>query len=370
MAAVVIAAWNRFWFAPGRVELVSLMRIYVGCLLAMKKLGLWGLHRVEDIHPRLRYSAGRAEDYVANGFRDPVFDWVPRLAGQEIRAIDELQLVGAILLAVGLGTRLVAPMLAALHILFILHSNYTYVHHNNVFAAFLVLLAFAPAADHYSLDALLFRKGPAPPRRVTSLRLMQVLVCAIYASTTFGKLNHGWFTGRMMEVLAANEHFRGPFAPTLWAMSGPRLVSHFTLFAEGLCAFGFWFPQTRLLTAFSGMMLHTGIDMMMPVTTFSYQMMSSYVLFLDPEPRRTRVSAPAWLAWPARLLDWTARLQVDVGPLAVTTPDGRGYTGLRALREVGLRLPLTFPAAFVLGLPFTLWGRDTRRPAPAVAPAS
>lgn len=356
----MIAAWNRFWFAPGRVELVALMRIYVGGCLLMKKLGLWGLHRVDQIDVRLRFSARGADAYVGNGFRDPVFDWVPRLSLQEMYALDQLQLVGALLLTVGLGTRVVAPALAALHLFFILHSNWTYVHHNNVYAAFLVLLAFAPAADHYSLDALL-RKGPAPPRRVTSLRLMQVLVCAIYFSTTFGKLNHGWLSGRMMEVLEANDHFRGPFAPTLWAMSGPKLVSHFTLWAEGICSFGLCFPQTRLLAAFSGVMLHTGIDMMMPVTTFSYQMMSSYVLFLDPEPRRTHLCAPPWLAWTARGLDWAARLTVTTGPLAVTTPDGRAFTGLRALREVGLRLPLTFPAAFALGLPFTLWGRNTRR---------
>lgn len=368
--ASLIARWNGFWFAPGQTHLVSLVRVWYGLLLFCKKIGLWGIHDWGDWRLRWpRYTAWDTDHLVSTGFRAPVpgFGWVPSPTLAQVQTVDTFQMVGAVLLMLGLGTPVVAPLVALSMLWLHTLSQFSYVHHNNVYVAVLLVLAFANAGDHYSLDALLFRRGrPAPVRRVTGLRMLQVLTSAIYLSTTIGKLNAGWLDGTMMRLLHDGNHFRGPFASTLWAMTGPRILCHFTLFAEGLCSFGFWVPQLRLLAAFSGMSLHTGIDAMMPVTTFSYQMMALYTVFLDPIPGRTEVTYPRGaraLVPVGRALNWLDRLRWVQGErFAVTTADGRVTTGIRGLLEIGLRLPATFPLAFVASVPRSLWGRRTRVP--------
>ncbi len=363
--AAVIARWNQFWFATGQTHLICMVRIWFGVWLLCKKIGLWGLHDWADWNLRFpRYSAWDAEHLVATGFRAPVpgFGWIPNPSVALVQSVDTFQMYGAALVALGLFTPVITPLVALSLLYQHVLSQFTYVHHANVFVAVYVVLAFGHAGDHYSLDALLFRRRrPAPPRRVTSLRLLQVLVSAIYLSTTFGKLNEGWLDGTMMRLLHDNHHFLGPFADRIWSLTGAHALCAVTLYAEGLCAFGFWIPQLRLLTTISGMGLHTGVDLLMPVTTFSYQMMSLYLVYLDPVPGRTRAVLPAawWKArWPLRALNWLDRVSWERGDaFAVYTSDGRQTRGPRGVLEVLLRLPATFPLAFVLLLPRTLWGR-------------
>lgn len=368
----MIQRWNQFWFAPGQTHLVCMVRIWYGVWLFCKKIGLWGLHDWADWNLRFpRYTAWKTDQLISTGFRAPVpgFGWIPDPSLGFVQAVDTFQMYGAVLVALGLFTPVIVPLIAASILYQHVLSQFSYVHHVNVYTAVFLVLAFARAGDHYSLDALLFRRGRPPPvRRVTSLRALQVLVSAIYLSTAYGKLNQGWFDGTMMRLLHDNDHFKGPLAETIWSLTGPRFLCHVTLFSESLCAFGFWIPQLRLLTTLSGMGLHTGIDLLMPVTTFSYQMMSLYVIFLDPVPGRTRAVLPAawWHArWPLRALNWLDRVSWAQGDrFLVTTADGRALGGVRGFLEILLRLPATFPLAFVLLLPRTLWGIRTRRTTP------
>lgn len=359
--------WNRFWFAPAPTHLLAFVRIFFSLWLILKRTGLWGLHRFPDWNFRFPvHAVKRTSQYPMAGFRDPVpgFEWIPSPSLATYQSVETATLLLAILYLVGLGTRVVGPLLTlGFGYLFVL-SQFSYVHHNHLFLAVFLILAFSRCGDHYSLDALMV-PGPRPDRPVTPIRMLQVLTSALYASTTFGKLNEGWFDGRVMELLHDGGHFRGGASAWVYAHTGPLVLSHFTLFAEGILAFGLWLPQIRPLAVFSGFSLHAGIDMLMPVTTFSYQVTSLYLVFLDPRPHRTivrydrRSGFQRGAATVGGALNWLARVRWEGhdGVLTTETPWGDAITGYRAWIEAGLRLPMTFPIAFVFGLPFTLRGR-------------
>lgn len=352
----MIQAWNRFWFAPAPTHLLSLVRVFTGVWILMKRVGLSGLYRLPDWKVSFTRHAVKSErDYHLIGFRDPMpgFEWLPVPSVELYQAMEGGLTVLGVMMIVGLFTRPVVATIAAYYVWLHLVSRFPYVHHNAVFGVTFVVLALSHCGDHYSVDAL-FRRAPAPERPIYPLRMLQIFVSTLYGSTTLGKLNEGWFDGRMMELLYENGHMKGALYEWVYTHVGPRLLGHFTLFAEGFVSLGLWIPQLRLPAILSGVALHAGIDSVMAVTTFSYQITSLYVVFLDPRPHRTVVRGARGLRW----LDWLCRARWEPGErFEVVAPGGQAYRGLRAAVEIGLRMPMTFPLAMGLGLPFTLWGK-------------
>lgn len=295
--------WNVFWFAERSSELLAFTRIAVAAAVILKFLGLHGLYRIErwkitwpwerPVDPAGWVGAG---DYVP---QMPGLGWIPVMDAATGQASVAWFLLLALLMLLGLATRLVIPTLTLLFGWSIFYTSMDYRHHENVLFWTLVALCTAPCADHYSLDAR-FGRAPPPTRPIVHLRMLQVLVTTIYASTTLGKLDSGWWSGAAMQSMFLAGHFRGPYWPTIWELTGPVFLSRYTVFVEALCAVGFWIPRLRLPTALLGAGLHLGIDLMMPVTTFSWQMISLYAVFFDPTPGSIgRTLAPA--AWLARI---------------------------------------------------------------------
>jgi len=360
LAARASAAWGRFWFAPTSTETLGLVRIFVSFTLVLKMIGTWGIYRGLG---GLRLQLPHREGMSHGAFRLPVpgFEWLPPLDASDIRLGESLVLAGAVLLTLGLGTRLVSAGLACIGVYYLLESQWNYLHHVNVYVWVLVMFALAPMGDHYSIDAWLRgwwarRKGGVdvvPVRPALHGRMLQIFVSVLYITTTIGKLTPDWFTGRFMTVLGQQGWLKGPWKDTLLGLMPPPLLGWWTLFAEGLLGFGLWHPRTRRFTAWCGVSLHLGIDAMMNVTTFSYLMISLYLVFGEPKSKGNRLSTDPSVSWHRALaifvwlFDWTRRFSITAGPagegLQVWPADGGpARRGADALVTVGGLLPITF----------------------------
>ena len=352
-------AWDRFWFAGVSSENLSRIRILFGVIFTMKLLGLsslarWGQHTLHaPVYLQTRFIPGQFT------LPFPGFDWLPMPSLVVAYWLDWGLLVLVAMFAVGLFARWVGPLIVAVQVYAMLLTQFGYTHHVSVLMWISIVLCLSPCSDHYSFDAWR-RVGPAPKRPITSLRMLQVLTATVYFSTTFGKLNGGWVDGQMMTMMVDEGHLTGPATPWVIAVVSPAFLGFLTLFVEGFLVFALWFPATRRLGIWLGVLFHLGIDTMMPVTTFSYQMWLLYISFIDPTPGQTRVSVPSghWLLTLGRWLDIFKRVTWTTGgsSLVLESPHGR-LEGSGAWLELGSLSPFTFLFAWPFAAAFRRYRR-------------
>ena len=315
--------------------------------------------------------------HLLDGWRMPYFDWLWLPNRFWFARLEEGLLVLAVLLTVGLATRLVAIATATTCSYLFLLSQWNFHHHLFLFLIVLWILAATPCGRHFSLDALL-----ADPRRqhrkasVLTLRLLQLLVLSIYAATFLWKCNGVWMSGEILEILRASGSLRGPLAAHPIPLIGDQGCSLTAWLLGGLIPLGLVFARTRRAALATGIMFHLGIDLSISVGTFSYQMLSLYLVFTHPECGATVVLYDGECSRCARsrrwlnLLDWFRRISwVDFRDpkhrelglpvsqeslseqMHVATPDGRLLCGFFGWRDVLCRSPLSFLPALVLYVP-------------------
>jgi hypothetical protein len=273
---------------------LALLRVAFGTILLMYQTGLYGISRVASwapAFPRHRFASEAA--YYLAGFHLPApgFAWLPVPSLSGYRRLEVAAFLLTLAWSCGLATRVTGPLLAALWSYFLLVSQLSYQHFYFLLCLVLLILAFAPTADHLSADALLRRRWrlpPPPPRSLLPVRLLQGTVSIVYGFSLLSKLNQDWFSGQIIEALRSEGAYAGPLAPLVLASFPPRFLSLFTLAVEGFLVFALWLPATRPLAVALGVALHLGIDAMMPVATYSYQMLGLYLAFVTLGPRAGR----------------------------------------------------------------------------------
>lgn len=365
-------AWNRYWFSPVQLETLGVVRIFVTLTFLMKLVGFWGLWKGWD-GVRFRWPSRHAYGYGEFVNAVPGFEWLPVPTLAQLRTGEDIVLYASLLFCVGLFTRVSGAVVAGGLLWFLLGSQWNYLHHVNVYTWVFVLLALAPSGDHFSLDAVLRRwwakrqghTHTPPLRPILWQRAFVVFLSILYAATTVAKLGPGWFQGEVMEMMVSRGWTKGHSDLIVQVMT-PTMLAWWTLFAEGMLAFGLLFPRTRRFAAWCGFALHLGIDLMMNVTTFSYLMVSLYLTAGAPQtgqtvvrvdPARTGHRVTAVLV---RALDWCRRTTVQrdgTGPLSVTLPSGSVRTGRRAALSLLARSPLTYLVAYPLDAAVGSWDR-------------
>lgn len=141
------------------------------------------------------------------------------------------------------------------------------------FLVVITVLACSNCWQYYSLDAYLFReKIDRCKLTIFPIRQLQVFVSLLYLFSWIAKLNHGWFSGEILESMHYVHTIKGVFAKFFFSFIPYKAATGFTLFAEGFLIFALWFKQTRLLAIFVGVIFHLSLDATMGVATFSYQM--------------------------------------------------------------------------------------------------
>lgn len=198
--------------------------------------------------------------------------------------------VAAVLFLLGFAARPAAFVIYAVNVSlehrnpFIINSG------DRLFLILAFYAMFMPLTHRWSLSALWReRRGlPSPPTSpVWGLRLVALQIAYVYFSTAFSKLRQErWIEGRALrDVLASPLYAEWPthvdFWPIIYALTWGTVV--FELVFPVLV----WLKKYRPYMIASGVLFHTGIDVLMTIPMFSAVMMVTYACYLsDDETER------------------------------------------------------------------------------------
>jgi hypothetical protein len=282
-----------------------------------------------------------------------------------------LQGLGCVLSLLGIAPR-PALLLAALGGLYGFFCDRLHYHNNRYELLLLTLLVSLTPCDRSFLLFRAARPGPAPR---WAARLVAAQLTVVYLASSLGKLFDADWRGGV--VMLHRFAYGKPFAEQYLGASASALLSapwfaHAASLAaiasELFLAVGLWWPRTRALCLWLGVMFHLGIEVSARVELFSYTMLSGYLVFVTPELRERALSWNARTQVGQRLGALCARLDIlarfrheqsnDQTTLLVARDrDGKAHQGLGAFRELARATPVLFP----LWLPLLLLTWQKRR---------
>ncbi len=332
----------RFFREEREVHLLGLLRLAFGVLM-------------------LAYTLRRAQELSSVGYFGDVFHLplLPESLVPSRRAFSALlcfQAVCSALAIVGVLARgaLLAAALSGLYAILCDRLQY----HNNRYELLLVALLVALTPCDRSFRLFFAPRPGTGPR--WAVRMVGAQLSIVYLASSLGKLfDPDWRGGAVLHLrFSQGRHITEHLLPEplVALVSRPWFAEVASLLAIGselFLALGLWFPRTRALALWLGVMFHVGIELSAHVELFSYTMLFGYLAFVTPELRERTLSwssvAPRGPALRAlfRRLDLLARFRHEshTGPalLQVTDRGGSVHLGLGALRELCRATPLLFP---------------------------
>ena len=287
--------WNAYWFpttttlnlAGARIFAVAAELVWFFPSLRYHiELATKNTHFV-DPQPIIRLiTAFVPREAVFTPFGLTVMSWVMWLAGCAA--------------LVGSWTRSALFVLALGEWVFVSHAySYGDVHHNQaLFAIFLLTLAFSPAGESLSIDALLRRRrggrGAAAGEPVSDLamwplKLAHVLLALTYFSTGFTKLLVGglrWMNGYTLQISVMSDAIPGNLPLGIWLAQHHTLcivLSVFTILFETFYFVSLFLPRVAPVFFLGGVFFHIGLYLTGGHPFFQHIVMNAMLLlFLDP----------------------------------------------------------------------------------------
>jgi hypothetical protein len=363
--------WRRFFDEQRDAWQLGLLRLAISALLFFNGL-------------RLILELAR-DGYFADYFHMPLLPeaWLPDQTGYQLML--GAQALASLLAFLGVWPREALLSAAGLGLYLLACDRLQY--HNNRYALLLVglLLAFTPCDRSFRL---VLGRGHALPREqriapTFARRLLQIQVSLVYLSSTVGKLlDADWRGGQVLFLRFAD-------APQISARRGlplpawiieivtahwfASLAAMAAIASESLIALGLWFPRTRRLSLWLGVIFHLSIELGSNVELFSWLMVASYLAFVVPEVRERRFEFVPGNVRAERLarfvgfFDWCARFErsalasaADAAGAAfyVTNRDGQRASGALGLARLAEAIPVLFP----LWLPLALYAKLSAKP--------
>jgi hypothetical protein len=333
----VVGALRALLDATGDTYLLAIARIGFGLLLLNE-----ALLATQD---RLRFG------YFGGHFHQPYLpEWLVPSAGVYWMVL-AAQWIAALAIVVGWGARPALLASAALLVYVMLCDRLWFHHYRHTMAAFSTLLAFAPCDRQLGVQAT---DGPGP---LWAQHAIRAQVSVMYLTSGGTKLlDPDWRGGLMMRGMIATfahlVHGRGvpvEFLDALRTPIGASLLAKSAIATELSLAVLLWWPATRRLALWVGLLFHLSISLMTPVKLFTYEMLLAYALFCTPDARarvlrfdpERHAFAKAAVEW----LDWLRRFRLephDGAPLVVVARDGTELRGAAALAEAAGALPAVF----------------------------
>jgi Vitamin K-dependent gamma-carboxylase len=281
-----VEAWNRFFFAPQSPVPLALFRIFYGICVSITILllhadwldwyGVRGWARLSSIRQ------------IEPGMRLNLFTVMP----QDDRWIGDFFwfcLLCALLVTLGVFTRVssIALFLCLTSMdqrnLLLLHGGDTFLRVAGFF------LMFAPAGAALSIDRLVrLRRGQESrvihPRAPWAQRMIQIELAFLYFASFWWKMKgHSWLQGTALYYVI-HLHSIARFPVPQWIQSAPilKLGAWFTLALEFSLGVLVWFRRIRYPLLLLGILFHLGIDYALNLPMFSWDVLSAYILFVDP----------------------------------------------------------------------------------------
>jgi Vitamin K-dependent gamma-carboxylase len=397
----LLQAWNSFFFAEQSPTPIALFRILYGVLVISTLILLYpdwlnwfGTHA---------WTSLSTMNTLEPGTRLNLFKIIPQQDGW-IEGFFWLFLSSAVLLTFGFLTRLnsifVFLCLASIQQrnLYITHGGDTFLRVAGFF------LIFAPAGAALSVDRLIRiwrgKEGAGiAPRPPWAQRMIQFELSLVYFATFCWKVEGvPWIQGTALYyVYHLDELQRFPVPSWLERPAILKIGSWFALALEFSLGVLIWVKELRYYLLALGLLFHLWLEYSLNVPMFQWDILSAYVLFIDPadlsrfwnrisaraasllgEPvtvvydagsERLRVQANLLRALDvfhrltfadARAADISIPPHVDRERLIIEAPCGprQGFEGLQAAaRVLPLLWPLALPAAIRKFVPI---GRTSR----------
>jgi hypothetical protein len=336
----------------GDVRALSVLRIVLGPIALAH---LWPF--LQDARAGVHYDDHFWQPYVA---------WAPHLPGEAWAVMIWAGTVSAVLMGIGLLTRLATTTTFVVVAGNLLLSG-THFRHNRAFLAILLGgLALLPVGRTLSVDAWWRRRrglaALSPVAPLWPLVMLRAQVSLVYFASGFSKLiDPDWVSGLVLWDRAVRYQDQIHPAPTwfvdlvtwrpLFWLAAPAAIA-----LELFLAAGLWAPRTRLVAIRLAILFHLAIEVSARVEVFSVAAIAALAIWVTPASadrivRIRATTAPTRLLSSAvRSLDWLGRFRAEParpGEPDVTVVDRDGTTlhGRAAMRLVLERLPLTFPFA-------------------------
>jgi hypothetical protein len=327
-----IAGWDWFWFTPRNPTTLGLIRIFTG-LVILYVHASYSFGLMEYVHPTKGWLGREATEYsrykidtfnVRNDWNPPWQDPDYRLSSGQytwsvffhleddaaIWAVHLFILLVMFLFTLGLWTRVTGVLSWIGALQFVERAQVILFGMDTMIILGLFYLMIGPAGAALSLDHWLaqrrerLRRGdptyrlPAQPSVLAnlSIRMIQVQFCLMYfAAGTSKLLGPNWWNGTAIWGTVANYEF-APFYLSWWEPALRELASNrplwelnmamgavFTLVLELGFPFLVWYPPLRWLMVTGAVLLHTGIGLIMGLTTFSLMMLALVASFIPSE---------------------------------------------------------------------------------------
>lgn len=279
-------AWNSFFFAPQSPTPIALFRIIYGVLvvvtLALLRpdwLNWYGTHA---------WISWPTERILEPGPRLDFFAILPQ-TNAWIEAFFWVFLFSAILLTVGLLTRLnsifVFLCLASIQQrnLYITHGGDTFLRMAGFF------LIFAPAGAAFSVDRLIRMRcgkedAEIQPRAPWAQRMIQFELALMYFTTFCWKIKGvPWVDGTALYYIYHLDEFQRFPVPS-WLL-GPTILKLETwagLVLEFSLGVLIWVKELRYYLLALGLLFHLWLEYSLNVPMFEWDVLSAYILFVDP----------------------------------------------------------------------------------------
>lgn len=295
----IASAWNAFFFEPQSPTPVALFRILYGLMVTATLL----LLRPDwlDWYGAHAWISLRTMQQIEPGTRINLFAVLPQ-SDAWIEALFWIFLTSAILLTIGLLTRVnsVIVFLCLTSIqqrnLYITHGGDTFLRISGFF------LMFAPAGAALSIDRLMrMRRGKENaillPCSPWAQRMIQIELSLLYFSAFCSKTQGApWVQGTALYyVYHLDELRRFPVPSWLLHPAMIHLETWSCLALEFSLGVLIWIKEFRYFLLALGLLFHLFIEYSFNIPMFEWDILSAYVLFIDPEDldRARRYAVPA-----------------------------------------------------------------------------
>ena len=334
-------SWNERLDDPVDVRSLAVLRLAIGPIVLL----------------HLRPFLSDALDGVvySDSFTLPYWSWYPELPEGVYVAVLWGTALTALLLSIGLWTRLVAWLTVA-GVAYNLFLSQTHFHHNRAFLLILLVgLAVLPTGRTVSVDALRARRrgtalSPLGASRL-ALTVLRFSIALVYFASGFSKLiDPDWWGGTVTrlrieryEDRVADAGVPDALIELLLDPGFQALAAKAIILTELFIAIGLLVPRLRKAAVWVAIPFHVSIELTAYVQVFSAAALAALVVWTDRPSHDRIVRIGAGWGGVIRVLDWTGRFRVidTAGPPVVEDRERRRQ-GRDAGWFVAGRLPLTF----------------------------
>ena len=283
-------------FAPVDSAILIWLRIVVGVTIYF-----WAVSYTKHV-PHVQDGVTLLKPLYESAFLEPNFlfkywgfQWVRLWPGQGIYWHFVVTKVAAILLAVGLLTRVSAAVLCGSIAYVLLVERQIYVNHYYLLSCVAGLLVCLPAGRRFAIDAVLGieRTQHVFPR--WQLWLIRFQLGIPYVFGAIAKLNYDWLHGQLAGIILSSRSDMPVVGPYLTMTGAKELMSYGGIFYDLLVVPMLLYKPTRWLAVVLSLIFHLSNSQLLTIGVFPWFMLATLVVFFPPDtiPRLLRLQSPA-----------------------------------------------------------------------------